>query len=344
MKKLLFFIIFIFYNSSYAAVGDYNVFIDSDDYNDDGTIVENPREDNVDYTNKKQYKMPKIIEEKRTYGQINIKNKNSESHDEREFDINEFVSLYKKSGNPKIVFFIEHKFNDAIGVHGNIKNKIEQAGITKDYILSERQKQLRDKLIERRWLIQDEIVNEFLDQGVSLVDRNVIVRLVESEYYKKGNLPSSKSNVVVLDNNILQLENGANLNVDMLNNYLEMEALKQYVDFIVELKISDYSSKKFPTLRAKIFNISDGTTVGAVTKKHEDNIIETEEYVATNDGYKKVKKYKFKDENNENEYEATNSGYKIKYEERELELDKYSKSFSHNIMSKFVLYFNKEKR
>jgi len=313
------------------------------DYNSEGMIIEDPRIKDVGYSNNIN-SMPKIIEEDRTYGEIRIKKSPSSQNRtfNQTFNPIDFTNIYVKNKSPKIVFFIDHNFNDSIAAHGNIKNQIEQARLIYKEAIDLAQSASRNIFIERRWEIQDTMINEFLDAGVNLVDRSVIVRLAETNHYKKGNMPSQNRPYVVLENQIKYLKTSSNLNIDMLNNVLEIDALKKYVDFIVEVKISDYSNNKYPTLRARIMNIQDGSIVGSVIRKHEDTTQTVEDYVATNNGYVKVRKNIYSDQSNTKEYTATNSGYQVKSENYTIKLNKYSKDFSHDIMRKFELYFKKD--
>lgn len=308
------------------------------DYHENGMITSTPKERSVDYTNEDRY-LPKIVEEERTYGQLEIVNKTKDS---QSFDYSSFKDIYKKAGSPKIVFFVEHNFNDAIGVHSETKNKIEKKELIREYKVESNQRIIKNKLVERRWEIQDTVTNQFLDNDAKLIDRNVIIRLIESEYFGKGKMPTEEKTGILINNKIEYIKTSNNLNVNMLNNFIEMSALKEYVDFIIELKISDYSDVRYPTLRARVMDIKTGSFVGNVTLKDEDLNEVVESYKATNNGYIKTTEEGKNFNSEDKEYVATNDGYKLKTIEKKLDIKKYSELFSEKIMNRFQSFLKRE--
>jgi len=306
---------------------------EADDYSKKGMLVKESRQQAVSESNSYPSNMPMIVEEERTYGQIEIKTNDFEKKEN--FDLTNFKKIYKKSGMPKVIFFVDDGFNDSIGVLGKFKNKYEEKKVINENLRDERQKFIRNKWLERRWQIQDSLTNEFIDSGVRLVDRKIIVRLAEAKEYRKGVPEGSKETINATNNFLTYVKSSDNLNIEMLNNVIEMDALNEYVDYIFEVKISSYSKYKYPTLHTKILDVKTGMYLGSVMSKNEDNVVETEEYVATNSGYQKIKRKTYKNKK-EDKYIATSSGYILKSQDSKIDLENYSKEYAYKLMKKFV--------
>ena len=281
------------------------------DYSRKGMLVEDSQVDAVNEPSSKRMK-PKIREEERSYGEIIIKDPNEKNVEV--FDIDNFIKAYKKNNKPKLIFFVDHRFNDAVGVHGTTKNYMEETDMINKHDKDMMSDNRRNKAQERRWEVQDAITNSFLDAGVKLVDRKVIVRIAEGLKYKEGVPTQNNNKIIVTDTQIKSIKTGPNLTISMLNNIIEMDALNKYVDYIIEVKISDYSYYKYPTLRAKILNLKTGAYLGSVMQKHKSS--------------KKMSK----------EYVTTSSGYALKRDTK-VKLDKYSVEFSHKLMKKLTNSF-----
>ncbi len=272
-----------------------------------------------------QLVIPETIEQERTYGKIEINRPNSNT--DRSYDVLKFASIYTKNKRPRVVFFIDQKFNDAIGTHAQSKNQIDEVVKVDAQIQNEIMKNERNLNTERRWRIQDSIENAYIDAGVKVVDRSVILRLAEENKYNTAIATQTVQNGLLYDRRY------ANINLDMMNNAIETGAIKKYADYIVEITISDYQKDKFPTLRGRILDVTSGTLFGTVVLKHENTLQKIEKYITTEGGYKKIKGEV--SGNISEKYEATSNGYKKVTEESELNLEKYSEKFSHKLMQQF---------
>jgi hypothetical protein len=229
--KNIFYIIFLF------------SFLYSNDYSSKGFLVEESRKHILPSYHSSS--MPKIVEEERTYGLIQNQNSNN-------INENDFYRLYIQNGSPKILILIDDKLSGDIGVNTIARNYINDIKIIKEYQNDSLMK--KDIKYKFKKSIEHYLSNNFINKKINLVDRSLILRIVESETYKK--------------------EKGIDfdykkffLSYEMLNNTVEMDALNRYVDYVIEISIDSYKTK-YPLLHCKVISVQDGSIVSSIVSSN----------------------------------------------------------------------------